>query len=143
MSLVSIENPKSPPHDEQQSFGGAKREKQTRTPSSHREKSQLLEDVRLEMLDQNVPKKEKRKIMDQLKREYGIGKTSLYKVLNDRLSFMNSDSMSYEEPDGVAIKDPKPTRPEEKNSHLACPSKRECVLGRVTSKSFSCSKMKG
>ena len=55
--------------------------------------------------------------MDQLKSEYGIGKTSLYKVLSDRLSFLNSDSMSnYEETDGVAIKDPKPTRPEEKQS---------------------------
>ena len=59
-------DPLNPQHNEE-SNGVTKSEKQTRTRLSDQEKSQLLEDERVRLLDQNLPKNEKRQIMDQLK----------------------------------------------------------------------------
>ena len=63
-------DPLNPQHDEsydEESNGVTKSEKQTRTRLTDQEKSQLLEDERIRLLDQNLPQNEKRQIMDQLK----------------------------------------------------------------------------
>ena len=60
-------NPQLESYNEE-SNGVSKSEKQTRTRLSDQEKSQLLEDERVKLLDQkNLPQNEKRQIMDQLK----------------------------------------------------------------------------
>ena len=63
-------DPLNPQHESynEESNGVSKSEKQTRTRLSDQEKSQLLEDERVKLLDQkNLPQNEKRQIMDQLK----------------------------------------------------------------------------
>ena len=63
-------DPLNPQHESynEESNGVSKSEKQTRTRLSDQEKSQLLEDERVKLLDhKNLPQNEKRQIMDQLK----------------------------------------------------------------------------
>ena len=67
---VGMEDPKTPSPDEQQSLGEAKSGEKTpgtRTRLSDLEKFQLLNDDRIKLLDQELPRGERRLIVDQLK----------------------------------------------------------------------------
>ena len=67
---VGIEDPKTLSPDEQQSLGEAKSAEKTpgtRTRLSDLEKFQLLNDDRIKLLDQELPRGERRLIVDQLK----------------------------------------------------------------------------
>ena len=67
---VGIEDPKTLSPDEQQSLGEAKSGEKTpgtRTRLSDLEKFQLLNDDRIKLLDQELPRGERRLIVDQLK----------------------------------------------------------------------------